>query len=116
MSHYYPLPVHFPVRHPMVGVENFTQGLVAAGCVSAFQDVVRPDARLQGRRVLRHALQGGTALAAGAYAAEAVRCGDFTRAVLATAVGAAGVYALERLLKEPASVESAPALQDASHE
>ena len=72
--------------------------------------------RLQGRRVLRHALQGGTALAAGAYAAEAVRCGDFTRAVLATAVGAAGVYALERLLKEPASVESAPALQDASHE
>ena len=116
MSHYHPLPVHFPVRYAMGGVESFTQGLVAAGCVSAFQDVVRPDSRLQARRVLRHALQGGTALAAGTYAAEAVRCGDYTRAVMATAIGAAGVYALERLLKEQAGVESAPALQDASHE
>ena len=84
---------------------SFTQGFVASACISAFQDVAHPDSKADYKRILRHGLQGGTALAAGSDAAVALRCGNYTRAVLSVAVGAAGVLLLENLLSDKAPSE-----------
>jgi hypothetical protein len=94
-SSYYPTP-----GLGMGTVESFSLGLFAAGCVSAFQDVDSWKSEGHQKRVLRHALQGGTALAAGTYAAQAVRRGHYTDALIAAVAGAAGVMALESLLRE----------------
>ncbi|WP_200175091.1 hypothetical protein [Ectothiorhodospira shaposhnikovii] len=77
----------------------FTRGFVTAACISAFQDVGPPASRPALRRVVRHGLQGGTALMAGTRAANAVRRGDYLSAVTAAAAGAAGVMIIERLLR-----------------
>lgn len=81
---------------------NFVQGFVAAACVSAFQDRGAPLCPADLQRVLRHAFQGGAALAAGSHAAMAVRRQDYARALVATAAGAAGVLLIERLLRDSA--------------
>lgn len=85
-----------------VGVD-FTRGFVATGLLSLFQDrdqltIGRADAA----RILRHALQGGVALSAGSAAAEAVRRQDYATAMTALAGGAAGILAIEKLLRRPA--------------
>ncbi|EHQ52120.1 hypothetical protein ECTPHS_05475 [Ectothiorhodospira sp. PHS-1] len=77
----------------------FTRGFVTAACISAFQDVAPPAGRPALRRVVRHGLQGGTALVAGTRAANAVRRGDYLSALTAAAAGAAGVMIIERLLR-----------------
>ncbi|MBP6725681.1 MAG: hypothetical protein KA132_00510 [Thauera sp.] len=84
------------------GAGSFTQGFVAAGCLSAFQDRPSPASQADVKRVLRHALQGGTALAAGSYAAVALRQQDYTGALVAATAGAAGVLLIERLLRDKA--------------
>lgn len=82
----------------------FVQGFVAAGLLAAVQDRAgRPAAD---RRTLRLALQGGASLAAGTYAAQAWRRGETGRALAAVAVGAAGVAAIEGMLRQPVSKES----------
>ncbi|MHB1375569.1 MAG: hypothetical protein ACYC5W_12040 [Thauera sp.] len=81
---------------------SFVQGFVAAGCVSAFQDRPSTACPADLKRVLRHALQGGTALAAGSHAAMALRQQDYTRVLVAAAAGAAGVLLIERLLRDAA--------------
>jgi hypothetical protein len=91
------LTVYAPamLAQPQGGI--FVRGAVTAGCLSAFQD--RPQGETgQGRRILRHALQGGMALAAGTHAAAAWCECDYTRALVATVTGAAGVLLLEQLL------------------
>ncbi|MGQ9368066.1 hypothetical protein [Azospirillum sp. ST 5-10] len=77
---------------------TFTRGMVAGGLIAAIQDRATAGAAPPGRTVLRHALQGGAALAAGAAAAEALRGRDVAGAVLAVAAGAAGVVVVEHLL------------------
>lgn len=67
-----PILPHLPSA-PLVTVSRaagggFVQGFVAAGCVSAFQDHPAPACAVDLKRVLRHALQGGAALAAGSAA------------------------------------------------
>lgn len=92
-----------PVVQPMKnGAGCFTQGFVAAGCLSAFQDCPSSASQVDVKRVLRHALQGGTALAAGNYAAIALRQQDYTKVLVAATAGAAGVLLIERLLREKA--------------
>ena len=87
------------------GGGTFVQGFVAAGCVSAFQDRPSPFAPADLKRVLRHALQGGTALTAGSCAAAALRQQDYARALVAATAGAAGVLLIERMLRDAAQAE-----------
>ena len=98
---YYPRP-YSPAFMPLKCDGSFTQGFVASSCISAFQGVAYPDSRADLKRVLRHGLQGGTALAAGSRAAMALRHGDYSGALLATAAGAAGVLLIEKLLHDSA--------------
>lgn len=88
---------------------SFIRGFVATACVSAFQDTASPQSSAQLKRILRHALQGGTALAAGTHAAAAVKEGNYLGAALAAATGAVGVLALERLLQtQPVATNGEP--------
>lgn len=84
------------------GDGSFLRGFVASACLSAAQDVPQAAARKNLKRVLRHALQGGTALTAGGYAVAALRRHDYAGVLIAAAAGAAGVFAIEQLLREAA--------------
>lgn len=78
---------------------DFVRGFVATGLLSVLQDRgALPLAGLEARRALRHALQGGVALAAGAVAARAVHRRDYTIAMGAVVAGAAAVHGIERWL------------------
>ncbi|THF63259.1 hypothetical protein [Pseudothauera rhizosphaerae] len=81
---------------------SFVRGFVASACLSAIQGGQRSPSSAEVRRVLRYALQGGTALAAGAGAAAAIERRDYTGALVAAAVGAAGVFVIERMLRDAA--------------
>lgn len=86
---------------------DFTRGFVATGLLSLFQDrVASKRGSVDARRVLRHALQGGMALAAGSAAAEALRRRDYTTVLSAVAGGAAGILTIEQLLRRPALTNS----------
>jgi hypothetical protein len=85
------------------GDGSLVRGFIAAGCISAFQDVARPATTKNLKRVLRHALPGGTALTAGSRAAEAPDRGDYGRALMAAAAGAAGVLIIENVLRDGAA-------------
>lgn len=76
----------------------FVQGFVTTGLLAAIQN--QPGRPVADKRALRLALQGGTALAAGSAAAQAWQHQDLGRALTALAVGAAGVMAIEHLMKE----------------
>ncbi len=93
---------HHHARSGLPVQGHFVRGLVASACLSAIQDVRTPASPENLKRVLRHALQGGTALAAGAGTAAALERRDYTGALIATAAGVAGVLVIERLLREPA--------------
>lgn len=83
---------------------NFTRGMVAGGLLTAVQERWTPgETPPTGRKVLRYAVQGGTALAAGAAAADALRWRDYAGAMLALAAGAAGVVVVEHLLNSAES-------------
>lgn len=85
----------------------FARGLVVSGLLSALQDRLEPGHRPPGaRKVARHAVQGGVALAAGTAAARALRRSDWASALAATAAGAAAIYAAERLLADPVIEET----------
>lgn len=79
---------------------TFARGAIATGLLSAIQREAGAAPR-SGRTVLRHALQGGAALAAGTMAAEAIRRGRLAEALIAAAGGAAGMVAIEFLLNPP---------------
>lgn len=78
----------------------FARGFVVTGLLAALQGGRRP-----GRDVLRLALQGGAALAAGTVAADALGRRDYRVAAAAVAAGAAGVIAAEAALSVPAPAE-----------
>jgi hypothetical protein len=97
-QHRYALPAVMTAR----GDGSFTKGFVATSCVSAFQGVSQPASQANLKRVLRHGLQGGTALAAGSRAAMALSHRDYSGALIATAAGAIGVLLIENLLRDAA--------------
>lgn len=79
--------------------DAFARGFVATALLATVQDRCERGAKpLPGQKILRHAIQGGTALAAGTVAAQALLRRDFRLALTATAIGAAGLLATEYLL------------------
>jgi hypothetical protein len=95
-------------RREAVGTA-FLRGVVVSGLLSTLQDRREPGRKPAGaRKVARHALQGGAALAAGTAAAQALRRSDWSQALAATMAGAAALYAVEQLL-------AAPAIEEISH-
>lgn len=76
---------------------NFARGLVATGLLAAIQNRWS-HGKPANHKVLRLALQGGAALAAGIATAESLRRGDYARALIAVAGGAVSVAATEMLL------------------
>jgi hypothetical protein len=89
---------------------SFVKGFVAGGCLSALPGANLPPSQADLKRILRRALQGGAALAAGERAAMAYRQGDYSGMLVATAAGAAGVLLIERLLRD-----AAPPKQENTH-
>lgn len=84
---------------------NFVRGFVATGLLSVCQDRFQPNAApIDGRRVLRHALQGGVALAAGSVAAEALQRREYGVALTFAAGAAAGLVCCDYLLRPPAGI------------
>lgn len=79
---------------------GFVRGFVAAGLLAAIQERAAGGACVESRRLLRLALQGGGAMAAGVAAAESLAEGRWAAALGAAAAGGAGVLAIERLLSE----------------
>ncbi|HYG85242.1 MAG TPA: hypothetical protein VD978_03205 [Azospirillum sp.] len=78
---------------------NFTRGMIASGLLTAIQERwARGEQPPTRKKILRYAVQGGAALAAGAAAADSLRSRDYAGAVLALAAGTAGVIAAEHLL------------------
>jgi hypothetical protein len=77
---------------------GFVRGFVAAGLLAAIQDAASP-ARDR-RRLLRLALQGGGAMAAGVAVAEALDAGRPGAAASALVAGTCGLLAIEHLLNE----------------
>jgi len=88
-------------------VEAFARGFVATGLLSAFQDRLEPVLpQPHGRKILRHALQGGAALAAATLVAEALRRRDYPTVLTAATLGAGGVLAAEYLLTHRSNEET----------
>lgn len=77
------------------GGREFLRGCVAGACLAAFQGRGSRNAR----HVSRLALQGGVAMAAGALSADALLAREYWRAATFAALGAAGVLAMERMLR-----------------
>ena len=78
----------------------FVRGFLITGLLAAIQGRGEPNAPpFDGRKALRHAVQGGAALAAGVFAANAVSRGQYGRALGYAAAGTAGVLAAEILLQ-----------------
>jgi hypothetical protein len=77
--------------------EIFARGFIAAGLLTAIQDRKAP---ADHRKTLRHAVQGGAALAAGVFAARALARRRYGMALGVAAVGAAGVWAAQALLQD----------------
>jgi len=97
-------------RYPMMPVRsempaNFVRGFVATGLLAALQKEAGA-APADTRATLRRALQGGAALAAGCSAADAWQRGNYSGAVVAAASGAAGVVAIDYLMRKPARTDN----------
>lgn len=82
--------------------DYFIRGLVSAGCLAvAGVSEESKSAPASAQRTFKKALQGGVAVAAGYYAAESWRNGQAGSVLVATAVGAIGVLAIEKALFTP---------------
>lgn len=75
-------------------LNDFVRGFVSAGL--AIGQRSRP---MLAGHVLHHALQGGIAMTAATAAAHATQQRNYANAVIAVVVGAAGIYALDCLLR-----------------
>lgn len=89
-----------PLRSPELQ-DNFVKGFVSTGLLAGIQGGTRnARGRADPRRVLRLALQGGTALAAGSAAADALQRRAPASALAAIGAGAVGLMLIERLLQD----------------
>ncbi|EME69038.1 hypothetical protein H261_15295 [Paramagnetospirillum caucaseum] len=92
--------------------EVFLRGFVATALLSALQNRDAA-AALPWRKVLRHGLQGGAALAAGTKAAEAAARRDYRTGAAAVLAGAAVVMAAETALQSPLIQENSLGQEEA---
>lgn len=76
---------------------HFVRGAVASGLLSALQSSGKSQKQKRSR-VLRHALQGGIAVAAGLGVANAIDQGNLRQAGLLLAGAALGIASTEKLL------------------
>ena len=97
-------PAHkFPVKVKAGEMPaNFVRGFVATGLLAALQEPAGRTTPAARRAVLKQALQGGTALAAGCAAAEAWQRQDLRGVLVAVAGGAAGLAAIDYLARKSA--------------
>lgn len=87
--------------------DYFVRGLVTAGCLAVVRaGRGRGPASENFQKALKKAVQGGVAVAAGHYAAKSWRNGEVGSALVATALGAAGVFAAEKVLPGPVMARS----------
>lgn len=93
--------------------EVFVRGFVATVLLSTLQDRAGGAARRDWRKVLRHGLQGGAALAAATIAAEAGSRRDFGTGVTAVLAGAVAVMAAEATLNPPQFQENSLGQEEA---
>lgn len=80
---------------------HFVRGFVAAGLLSALQQ-----GAISGKPVLKHAVQGGSAIASGVAAANALQHRRYADALTAVAAGAAGIAAAEGLSRQSRTSET----------
>lgn len=85
---------------------QFVRGFVATGLLAALE-ARRAHTALAPRPLLRQALHGGVALAAGAAAADALERGRYAGALLSVAAGAAAMTGVECALA-PTSEQPSP--------
>ena len=91
---------------------GFVRGFIAAGLVAATAAQSG-----QRRETLRLALQGGTAMATGIAGANALDRRDYATALLAVAVGAAGLKAINYALPESRNArKTQTAKENSTHE
>ncbi|MFC5707410.1 hypothetical protein [Aeromonas eucrenophila] len=76
---------------------HFVRGAVAGGLISALQGGTKPG-KVPGRKILRHSLQGGLAVATGLGVANALEQGQLSRASLLLIGGVVGIASTEQLL------------------
>ncbi|WP_096701914.1 hypothetical protein [Magnetospirillum sp. 15-1] len=86
--------------------EVFVRGFIATALLSALQDRAAGSASPPWRRILRHGLQGGAALAAGTKAAEAIGRRDYRTGTAAVIAGATVIVAAETALQIPHTQEN----------
>lgn len=82
--------------------DDFVRGFISTGLLAALTE---PSTGRNKRRILRLALLGGTALAAGSVAARALRRRELASTLTAIAAGAAGLLTIEHFLSVTTSRE-----------
>lgn len=105
MNNRYPYPMAAwvpPAAFSRVDGQEFLKGALMTASLAALQGMPDLHRRSTRRRVLRRALQGGTALSAANSAARSLAQGRPGQALVAASLGAAGVYLIERLLGDAA--------------
>ncbi|MDR1890083.1 MAG: hypothetical protein LBQ81_12020 [Zoogloeaceae bacterium] len=90
-----------PPIFTLAGMANdFVRGFVSYGAVAALARRGETNLPVFDAALLKHATLTGAALVAGVAAGKAVERGNYLTAALSTVGGVAGVYALDRLLKQ----------------
>ncbi|MNF49186.1 hypothetical protein D3C85_549020 [compost metagenome] len=95
-------PARLPLPAPpmLPAAQGFVRGFVASACLGVVQEGGLAKSPQQVKRLLRQALLGGTAMAAGSQVAATIGRGLFGRALLAGALGATAMLLLGQLLSE----------------
>ncbi len=97
-------PIRLPLPRPSLpllpAAQGFVRGFVASACLGAVQEGGLSMSPQQSKRILRQALLGGTAMAAGSQVAATIGQGLFGRALLVGALGATAVLLIGQLLNE----------------
>ena len=97
-------PIRLPLPRPSLpllpAAQGFVRGFVASACLGAVQEGGLNMSPQQSKRILRQALLGGTAMAAGSQVAATIGQGLFGRALLVGALGATAVLLIGQLLNE----------------
>ncbi|ENC6660014.1 MULTISPECIES: hypothetical protein [Aeromonas] len=79
-------------------INHFIRGAVAGGLLSALQGRVARSSDRSARKILRHSLQGGFAVATGLGVANALEQGDYQQAGILLLGGAVGIASAEHML------------------
>ncbi len=78
----------------------FIRGAVATALLSALSQTKNAPNKTSGKQVLKHALQGGFAAAAGMGVANAIESKEYQQALLLVLGGSVGIAGAELLIKD----------------